>query len=254
MSTTVEQIEQWMSAPTETQILEFKEAKTQLDNTRLYKYCVAIANEGGGHLLLGITNDKPRRVVGSNAFNNPTAMASKLFTALGFRVDIEPVAHPDGRVVVFHIPSRPKGAAYAYEGAYLGRIGEELKPMSEDRLRTIFTEGQPDFIDLIAKNSCSEEDVVSLLDTPAYFDLIERPYPSARTEVLATFVKRRFVLQAGGNYGITNLGALLFARNLAFLSRLGEKGRPGDPLRWHHEIEGQGRQGRHGSQRLCLRL
>ncbi len=40
--------------------------------------------------------------------NDPVAMAEKLFTVVGFRVDIEEVLHPDGRVVVFHIPGRPE--------------------------------------------------------------------------------------------------------------------------------------------------
>lgn len=118
MSTTPHQIDLWLSSSTEHQRLEFKEAKTQFDNRRLYKYCVAIANEGGGHLVLGVSDGKPRRVVGSAAFRNPVEMASKLFQAVGFRVDIEEVAHPDGRVVVFHIPGRSKGTAYDFEGAY----------------------------------------------------------------------------------------------------------------------------------------
>ena len=64
-------------------------------------------------------------------------MAAKLFKAVGFRVDIEEVAHPDGRVVIFHIPARPRGTAYHLDGAYLMRCGEELAPMSEDKLRQI---------------------------------------------------------------------------------------------------------------------
>jgi predicted HTH transcriptional regulator len=79
MTTTPQQIDLWRSAPTETQRLEFKEAKTQFDNRKLYKYCVAIANEGGGHLLLGIADKPPRAVVGTAAFNNPIEMAEKLF-------------------------------------------------------------------------------------------------------------------------------------------------------------------------------
>ena len=67
-----------------------------------------------------------------HAFNDPVAMAEKLFRAVGFRVDIEEVAHPDGRVLVFHIPSRPRGTAYHLDGKYLMRSGEALVPMSED--------------------------------------------------------------------------------------------------------------------------
>jgi predicted HTH transcriptional regulator len=44
-------IDLWRSSRSEHQQLEFNEAKNQFDNIKLYKYCVAIANEGGGHLL-----------------------------------------------------------------------------------------------------------------------------------------------------------------------------------------------------------
>ncbi|MBF0244071.1 MAG: ATP-binding protein, partial [Planctomycetes bacterium] len=118
MATTVSQIDAWRAARSEHQNLEFKEAKAQFDNRKLYKYCVALANEGGGHLLLGIEDKPPRKVVGTAAFNDPVDMAAKLFQALGFRVDIEDVAHPDGRVVVFTVPGRSRGTAYHYEGAY----------------------------------------------------------------------------------------------------------------------------------------
>jgi len=47
MATSPEQIDIWRNAPTEHQRLEFKEAKTQFDNRKLYEYCVALANEGG---------------------------------------------------------------------------------------------------------------------------------------------------------------------------------------------------------------
>ena len=85
-------------------------------------------------------------MVGTKACNNPVGIAEKLFGDLGFRVDVEEVGHPDGRVVVFDIPSRPRGSAYHFEGKYLMRSGEALVPMSEDQLRTIFAEGEPDCI------------------------------------------------------------------------------------------------------------
>ena len=76
MKTTPEQIDIWRSVPSEHQRLEFKEAKTQFDNEKLYKYCVAIANEGGGRLLLGIADNPPRPVVGTRAFINPVITGS----------------------------------------------------------------------------------------------------------------------------------------------------------------------------------
>jgi len=181
-----EQIDLWRSARSETQNLEFKEAKTQYDNRKLYKYCVAIANEGGGFLVLGIEDKPPRHVVGTTAFNNPIEMAAKLFQAIGFRVDIEEVHHPDGRVLVFQIPARPKGTAYHYEGAYLMRSGEELVPMSEDQLRKIFAEGQPAWLESPSLDGLSGQDVIQLLDTQTYFDLMGMPLTKCKTLVLHT--------------------------------------------------------------------
>src|SRR5580704_16424326 len=109
MATTPAQIDVWLQSRSEHQRLEFKEAKTQYDNAKLFKYCVALANEGGGTLLFGVTDKSPRQIVGSQAVNDPIGMAEVVFMAVGFRVDIEEVAHPNGRVVVFHIPSRPRG-------------------------------------------------------------------------------------------------------------------------------------------------
>ena len=44
MSITADQIDLWRSSASETQNLEFKEAKQQYDTTKLCRYCVAIAN------------------------------------------------------------------------------------------------------------------------------------------------------------------------------------------------------------------
>ena len=193
MPTTTEQIDLWRKSPSENQRLEFKEAKTQLDNRKLYEYCVAIANENGGLLILAVADKPPRQVVGTAAFNDPVAMAAKLFHAVGFRVDIEEVAHPDGRVLIFHIPSRPRGTAYHLDGAYLMRSGEELAPMSEDQLRRIFAEGGPDWLEEHSRTGLSSEQVVQLLDTQRLFELMKLSYPSEREGVIGRLVAERLI-------------------------------------------------------------
>ncbi len=215
MTTTPEQINLWRQSPSETPCLEFKEAKNQFDNRKLYEYCVAIANEGGGCLLLGVADKPPRPVVGTRAFDDPVAMAEKLFPAVGFRVDIEEVAHPDGRVLVFHIPSRPRGTAYHLEGKYLMRCGESLVPMSEDQLRRIFAEGQPDWLEEPSKTGLDAQTVVELLDTQAFFELLKLPYPGEQTGVIDRLLRERLLDETAGRYSVRRLGALLLAKQLA---------------------------------------
>jgi ATP-dependent DNA helicase RecG len=223
MSTTPEQINLWRTAPSEHQHLEFKEAKTQFDFGKLCKYCVALANEGGGNLLLGIADKPPRPVVGTVAVNDPVGMVEKLFQTLGFRVDVEAVNHPDGRVVVFHVPSRPRGTAYHLEGTYLMRAGEELVPMSEDQLRRIFAEGEPDWLEEYSRTGLDASQVVELLDTQSFFELLKLPYPANQVGVLDRLQQERLVDLVGGNYAIRRLGALLLAKRLQDFPDLSRK-------------------------------
>ena len=50
---------------------QFKEAKNRFDFGEAAKCCCALANNGGGKLVFGISDKRPRRVVGSNAFEQP---------------------------------------------------------------------------------------------------------------------------------------------------------------------------------------
>jgi len=215
MTTSPSQIDRWMLSRSEHQRLEFKEAKVQFDNAKLFRYCVALANEGGGILLFGVTDRIPRRVVGSQAVNDPVAMAEVIFTAVGFRVDIEAVAHPDGRVVVFHVPSRPRGTAYHLDGSYLMRSGEELLPMSEDRLRKIFAEGLPDWLEEPSRTALSAQEVIDLLDTQIFFSLLERSFPTNQAAVLDHLLSVRLIDRCDSTFSISRLGALLLARRLS---------------------------------------
>jgi len=70
MPTTREQLQHWLDEP-EGIHFEFKEAKRNFHFERLLEYCVALANEGGGKIVLGVTDRRPRRIVGTDAFAEP---------------------------------------------------------------------------------------------------------------------------------------------------------------------------------------
>lgn len=221
--TTPQQIDLWRAEPSEHQRLEFKEAKHQFDTTKLRQYCVAIANEGGGLLLLGIADTPPRKVVGSQAFQDLVKTSEDLFRVLGFRVDIEQVLHPDGRVVVFHIPSRPRGSVFHLDGKYLMRSGQSLVPMSEDQLRRIFAEGEPDWLEDHARSGLAAGEVINLLDTQSFFELLGLPYPNEQEGVLDRLRRERLVDDVRGALAIRRLGALLLAKRLDDFPELGRR-------------------------------
>jgi ATP-dependent DNA helicase RecG len=224
MAITPEQIDAWRGATDETATLEFKEAKQQYDVERLFEYCVAIANEGGGFFVLGVTNVPPRPVVGTFAFQNPNKIAERIFDALHFRVDVEEVQHPSGRVVVFTIPSRPVGTPYHRDGKYLMRCGESLQPMSADRLRTIFDEGKPDWIEQPAKSDLTDDDIFDLLDVAGYFKLMKYTHFQDQFAAISRLLDDRIIDRVSADrYMLRRIGALLLAYKLSEFQELQRK-------------------------------
>ena len=77
------------------------------------------------------------------------------------------------------------------------------------------------FEDAISAEQVSDEDVLLMLDYPAYFDLPDVPLPDGRTAILDALRRDRLITDCeAGGFNITNLGAMLFARNLGDFPRL----------------------------------
>jgi ATP-dependent DNA helicase RecG len=144
MSATNRQIDDWLRGK-EDEHLEFKEAKSQFHFDKLVKYCAALANEGGGSIVLGVSDKAPRRIVGTAAFRELERTKAGLVDKLRLRIAAEEIQHPDGRLLVFTAPARPLGMPSSVDGAYWMRAGEDLAPMTPDQLRRIFDEAGPDF-------------------------------------------------------------------------------------------------------------
>ena len=157
----LEQLNIWLKNR-EDERLEFKEAKTQYDSEKLTKYCVALANEGGGHIILGVTDKMPRRVVGTAAFNDLPKLKRDQSQRVRLNIDAVEILHTNARVVVIAVPPRPIGMPIEYKGAYWMRRGGDLVPMPPEVLKGIFDEAQPDY----SAEICSEADLDDL-DTGA---------------------------------------------------------------------------------------
>ena len=154
--TTIEEFNNWLQKP-EGCNLEFKEAKNMFNaNKDLPDYCAALANEGGGKLILGVDNN--RKVVGTTAFQGTyNKLTHDLLTKIKIRVDVEQLDHTNGRILIFHIPPHLQGIPIKSTGAYTYpmRAGESLTEMDETTLKSIFNETTTDFSRQIAKRIVS---------------------------------------------------------------------------------------------------
>jgi len=140
----LQQIDRWLGQD-EDEHLEFKEAKRSFEFEKLVKYCAALANEGGGSIVLGVTDQRPRQVVGTAAFSNLQRTKAGLLDRLHLRIDVVEFVHPGGRVLVFTSPPRPPGVPVSVNGVNWMRAGEDLVPMTNDMLRRILVEATLDF-------------------------------------------------------------------------------------------------------------
>ncbi len=157
MPTTLDQLQRWLAEP-EGIHLEFKEAKQNYHFDKLVGYCVALANEGGGKIILGVTDRRPRSIVGTAAFAEPGRTESGLHERLSHRIPVEEILTTDGRVLVVHVPARLPGSAWQIDGKYLRRAGDELTAVSDTDLRAMFAETGPDF----SAEFCSGASIVDL--------------------------------------------------------------------------------------------
>lgn len=109
-------------------------------------YIVALANECGGCLVLGMEDARPHNVCGSDFAQGETGnLEAAIYKTLGIRVQTREEYEEDKRVLIIEIPSRPVGRLLKFEGVPLMRVGEELHEMSDAQMLKILSEQEPDF-------------------------------------------------------------------------------------------------------------
>jgi ATP-dependent DNA helicase RecG len=136
-----------LSLPAETEVVEFKEAKNNFDFKDLGKYFSALSNEANlkdkpcAWLLFGVNN--LRKVVGTNYRPNRKDLdslkyeiAEKINNRLTF-IEIHELQTPDGRVILFQIPPSPKGIPTSFSGFFFGRDGESAGPLNIEEIERI---------------------------------------------------------------------------------------------------------------------
>jgi predicted HTH transcriptional regulator len=106
------------------------------------------------------------------------------------------------------------------------RVGSYKKKLKDfpEKERSLWLQFQQcSFEKGIAATSVSPEQVITLIDYPAFFELLGHPLPENRSGILERLIKERVVVERGDGFEISNLGAILFARNLENFEMLARK-------------------------------
>jgi len=180
-----------------------------------------IHNQPFGYLVFGI-EDKTHRISGTT-FKAKSYLKGKenlehwLATRLSPRIDFaihEFDYEPNCHISLFIVPAAKAQPIEFLHQAYV-RVGSITRRINEfpEKQAKIWKKENVPFEKEIAKDDLAAADIIKYLSTETYFDLMKSPYPVTQQGVIEKMVKDGLVLKNKG-YAITNLGALLFAKQL----------------------------------------
>ena len=208
---------------------EWIEFKVNNDNPSMIgEYISALANSAAlcnkehAYLIYGV-DDKSKEVLGTDFdFNNSKKgnepLYNWLYRKLKPQLDFTPyeIHYNTKRVLIIEID---KAKLYPIEFnniAYI-RIGQQKRKLYD------YKEKEKKLWDMLNKTSFEEEvalskleiqDIFELLDISTYYRMLELPLPENKEKIIEDFKEEGFLKELYGKLAITNLGAILFARNI----------------------------------------
>jgi predicted HTH transcriptional regulator len=213
--------------PQETEWVEFK--VNNVEPQEIGEYVSALANSATlagkafAYLVWGVADDD-HAIAGTRFVPHKAKVGNEELENWLLRL-LVPKIHfrffevsVDGQPVVlleiersFRHPVQFQGVEFIRVGSYKKKLKDY--PEKERALWRIFD--RMPFEDGIAAERVRDDEVLRLLDYPAYFDLLRGPLPENRDGILRALADDSLIhtCEAGG-WNITNLGAVLFAKRL----------------------------------------
>lgn len=220
----------------EAEWVEFK--VNNFEASSIGEYISALANSAA---LLGKTSawmawgieDESHDVVGTNFDPSTTKVGNEelenwLLRLLAPKIDFcfHQFSHGGFPVVLLEIspayrhPVQFQGIEYIRIGTYKKKLKDHRE--KERALWKAFD--QTPFEEQSAASDISEEELLRLLDYPAYFELLNLPLPESREGILRALAADQMISKGeSGRWTITNLGATLFARRFTDFRSLRRK-------------------------------
>ncbi len=225
-----------LKLPNETEWVEFKHNN---DPLKTGEYISALANGAAlkgkqfGYMVWGVDNDS-HEVIGTgfkpaNTTYKQQELESWLLQKISPKIHFQFFEFPtdnEKSVVIMeiqaasHTPVQFDGVEFIRVGSYKKKLREF--PEKERALWRVFD--RIPFEKQMAAENVPEDEVLKRLDYPAYFDLTDQPLPEGRKGILAALEMDKLIQQSdNGQWHVTNLGAILFAKRLQDFGALARK-------------------------------
>ncbi len=222
--------------PRETEWVEFKHNNAKPDE--IGEYISAISNSAAllgkinGWMVWGV-EDATHDVIGTTFDPSSTGVGGEeleswLLRMLSPKINFRFYSLETGGLSIvllevgaaFRHPVQFKNTEYIRIGTYRKKLKDFRE--RERELWRVFD--KTPFEQEIAAGNVSPDEVLRMLDYPAYFDLLSLPLPEGRDGILAALEADEFIMKRKKeSWDITNLGAVLFAKSLAYFRHLKRK-------------------------------
>lgn len=206
--------------PHELNELDWKEALSE-DNERTAQHLSAFANQQGGGFFVfgidssghiqGITADQAHRIVGKLANISRFALEPPL------RIDhhIDRIEEKGILFIYFRESSqkpvhlRGRGIEFSYI-----RSGGQTRKMSKQEIANAVLSAKQLRYEELEALPCKESDIFVLLDHEKFFRLLNVPGENSRDTLVERLINEKLVYRHNGTFSITNLGAMVAARDM----------------------------------------
>jgi predicted HTH transcriptional regulator len=229
-------VERLRQMPTETEWLEFKfnnfSPETIGEDISALANSAALHEKDHAYMIWGI-HDETHEIIGTNVDHysfkkGGQEIESWLRGLLSKNVEFEfrSLQINDKKVVILVICRAIrqtvsfKKTDYIRIGSYTNKLNDHPNVQAKlwDRLRAVCFEEQ------IAKGDLRGEEALRFLEYTSYFDILEIPQPPDNDGIIHYMLQEGILVsQDNGLYGVSNLGALIFAKRLSDFPRLVRK-------------------------------
>lgn len=221
-------VQELRKLPKETGWVEFKENFAEPEEIGEYisalSNSAALAGKMSAYLLWGIHNDT-HALVGTDFSPSSKKVGNEelenwLLHLLSPRIQFQfyPVEVDGVHVILLEI-SRAVQKPVQFKGQEHIRIGsykKKLKDFPEKEKALWRTFDQTPFESLFTSENIPADELLKLLDYPAYFEMLSRPLPNQKEGILDALSGDEMITRnETGNWNITNLGAVLLAKKLS---------------------------------------
>ncbi len=220
----------------ESEIVEFKEnfhSKEEIgERISALANSACLLNQPYAYILFGIKNDN-HQIIGTSFRSKKHMVGNEelevwLLNRLNPRIDFQcfDFEYSDGIfLALYKIPATENVPVKFLNVSYI-RVNSSTRQLinyPEKEKQIWKNELTEKFLLNTAIKNLTLSDIPRYLSTETYFDLMHIPYPTSLENVALRLKEENIINEYEGQYAITNLGALLFAKNLKDFSTLDRK-------------------------------